>query len=46
LNFRVWNKVPLALAGLWEVSEGLRQGDTFVFRTGTLETVFPLEKQR
>jgi hypothetical protein len=39
-EFRVWNKVPPALAGLWEVSEGPRQGDTFeFFRTGTLETI-------
>jgi hypothetical protein len=45
-EFTFWNKIPPALAGVWEVSEGPRQGDTFEFtRNGTLETNLEHKKQ-
>src|SRR5262245_57139713 len=38
LEFFVWNKIPPALAGLWEVEEGPRKGGTFeFFRKGVME---------
>jgi uncharacterized protein (TIGR03066 family) len=37
LHFFVWNKVPAALVGQWEVTEGPMAGGTFAFsRDGTL----------
>jgi hypothetical protein len=39
LEFFVWNKLPPALVGKWEVQGGPMSGGTFqFFRNGTLET--------
>jgi uncharacterized protein (TIGR03066 family) len=39
LEFFVWNKLPAALVGKWEVQGGPMSGGTFqFFRDGTLET--------
>jgi hypothetical protein len=38
LEFTIWNEVPPALVGLWEIQEGPQQDSTFeFFRNGTLE---------
>ena len=38
LEFTVWNKLPPALVGLWEIQEGPQKDGTFeFFRNGTME---------
>ena len=38
LEFTLWNKVPPALVGLWEVQEGPQKDSTYeFFRNGTME---------
>jgi uncharacterized protein (TIGR03066 family) len=45
LEFLIWNKVPPALVGTWEVEEGPQYGGTFTFaRNGNL--VIHLKNQR
>jgi len=45
LEFFVWNKLPPALVGKWEVQGGPLSGGTFqFFRNGTLETRLKKDK--
>jgi hypothetical protein len=46
LEFTIWNKIPPALVGLWEIDGGPQKDTTFeFFRNGTLE-VHLQEKKR
>jgi hypothetical protein len=45
-DFFVWNKIPPALVGYWEVQEGPQKDGTFeFFRNGTLEVRLPAKKK-